>query len=236
MQETYRPFYSHALGHDVEMLVFGERGYPVIVFPTSGGRYYQAKDFGLVDAAAPLIDSGKIRLYCVDSVDGYSWYGQHLPPQERLHNHIRYDRMLTEELVPQLQRENNVAKVAVAGCSFGGYHALNFAFRHPSQVSHMFSMGAKFDISNFLGGYHNDDLYFNNPPAYMPAAQDDNFYQMGIVLGSAVDDFCKQGNIEMSEILNRKGISHWLDIRPYGTHDWPVWRDMFPEYLAQIEA
>ena len=40
-------------------------------------------------------------------------------------------------------------KVAVAGCSFGGYHAANFAFRHPGYVSHIFSMGGAFNIKNF---------------------------------------------------------------------------------------
>ena len=234
MHEAYRPFYSPALGHDIDMLVFGHGGYPVLVFPTSGGRYYQAKDFGLVDAAYWFINAGKIRLYCIDSVDADSWYNTELPPAERLQNHVRYDQMVSQELVPLMQRECSVPKVGMAGCSFGGFHALNFAFRHPAQVGYMFSMGAKFDVGNFLGGYHDDTLYYNNPPAYLPAAQDDNFYHMGIVLGTAVDDFCKPGNVEMSAILDRKGIQHWLDVRPYGTHDWPVWRDMFPDYLGQI--
>jgi esterase/lipase superfamily enzyme len=36
----------------------------------------------------------------------------------------------------------------------------------------------------------------------------------------------------MSGILHNKGIRHWLDIRPNGTHDWPIWRDMFPHYIS----
>ncbi len=40
MNEEYKKWYSHNLNHDFEMLVFGHDGYPLIIFPTSMGRYY----------------------------------------------------------------------------------------------------------------------------------------------------------------------------------------------------
>ncbi|WP_045688658.1 esterase family protein [Hymenobacter sp. AT01-02] len=232
MQEAYRPFYSPTLGHDVEMLVFGDVGYPIVVFPSSRGRYYEAKDFKLVEAVQWFIDNQKVKLYCIDSVDAHTWYAKHLHPAERVQNHIRYDHMLSNELVPMLQQECHVDKIGVAGCSFGGYHALNFAFRHPEQVAYLFSMGAAFDMRQFMDGYYDENLYFNNPPDFMPNAENEHFHQMNIVLGTAEYDFCKEANYQMSEILNNKGIRHWLDVRPHGTHDWPVWREMFPHYLS----
>ena len=54
------------------MLVFGHAGYPVILFPTSLGRYYQNKDFGLIDSVAHLLDTGKIKIYCPDGIDEQS--------------------------------------------------------------------------------------------------------------------------------------------------------------------
>jgi esterase/lipase superfamily enzyme len=40
------------------MLVFGNGGgRPLILFPTSFGRYYQNRDFGLVDSIAWFIDN-----------------------------------------------------------------------------------------------------------------------------------------------------------------------------------
>ena len=216
------------------MLVFGDRGYPVIIFPTSMGRYYEAKDFKLIEAVQWFAQTHKFKFYCLDSVDRHTWYGKHLPPAERVQNHLRYDQMISQELVPQLQRECNVDKIAVAGCSFGGFQALNFAFRHPEQVAHLLTMGAAFDIRQFLDGYYDDNVYFNNPPDYLPNAQNEHFYHMNIVLGTAEHDFCKASNFQMADILHRKGIRHWLDVRPFGGHDWPVWREMFPHYLSTI--
>ena len=46
LDETYHKWHSPAIGRDFEMLVFGHAGYPVILFPTSRGNYYQNKDQG----------------------------------------------------------------------------------------------------------------------------------------------------------------------------------------------
>ncbi|RIV17839.1 esterase [Fibrisoma montanum] len=234
MHESYRKWYSHHLGRDIELLVFGNWGYPVLMFPTSMGRFYEYKDFGMIETARRFVETGKVKLICVDSIDRDSWYGKHLHPGTRIWNHVLYDRFIHHELVPGIQRECNVQKIGVAGASFGGYQALNFAFRHPEQVGHLFTMGAAFDIKSFLNGYYDDNVYFNNPPDYLPNAQNNEFYHMNIVLGSSEYDFCKPSTQHISGILNRKGIRHRLDIKPWGVHDWPVWKQQFPEYLSMI--
>ena len=49
MNERYIKWYTPWLNREFEMLVFGNGGgLPLILFPTSFGRYYQNKDFGLV--------------------------------------------------------------------------------------------------------------------------------------------------------------------------------------------
>ncbi|MBD2704126.1 esterase family protein [Spirosoma sp. BT702] len=234
MQEDYRKWYSHHLGRDIEMLVYGNWGYPVLMFPTSMGHYYEYKDFGLIDTARWFVETGKVKLYCIDSIDKDSWYAKHLHPGTRIWNHVLYDKFLHEELVPGMQRECNVQKIGVSGASFGGYHALNYAFRHPEQVGHLLTMGAAFNIKSFLGGYYDDNVYYNNPPDFMPNAQNDEFHHMNIVLGTSEYDFCKPDNYQMSGILSYKGIRHQLDVTPWGNHDWPVWKDQFPRYLSKI--
>ena len=234
MKESYVSYYSHHLGRNMEMLVYGDWGYPVLVFPTTMGRFYEARDFHLTEAARGHIEAGRVKLYCIDSIDSASWYARHLHPATRIWNHVLYDKFLCEELVPFIQRECNVGKIGVAGCSFGGFQALNYAFRHPDQVAHLMSMGAKFDIRSFMDGYYDENVYFNNPPDYVPGLQNDHLYQMRIVLGTSEHDFCKESNLQMANLLRLKGISHWLDINPWGEHDWPVWRHQFPQYLNGI--
>ena len=234
MNEQYYKWYSQQLSTDIEMLVYGDRGYPVILFPTSMGRYYQNKDFGLIDSAAWFIQEGLVKIYAIDSIDSLSWYNKHIHPTDRVRNHICYDQMLYHELVPRAMHETSQGKVCIAGCSFGGYHAANFAFKHPDKVSHMFSMSGAFDIRGQLDGFYNDDVYYNNPVDFVSNSSDPAIWQLKIILGTSEHDICKEANLNLSGILTRKNIPHWLDVRPKALHDWPIWREMFPHYLSTV--
>jgi esterase/lipase superfamily enzyme len=95
-------------------------------------------------------------------------------------------------------------------------------------------MSGDFDIRSFLNGYYDQNVYFTNPVDYIPNDQGWRFAHMNIVLGSSEWDICLNGNLIMSRILNNKGIDHWLDIRGRELHDWPLWRQMFPDYLSKM--
>ena len=222
------------------MLVFGHAGYPVVLFPTSMGRYFQNKDFKLVDAAAGLVEAGRVKIYCPDGIDEQSWYNRSLHPADRIRTHVAYENVILREVVEQARRETGREKVAVAGCSFGGYHAANLAFRHPDVVGYLVSMSGSFDIRSFLDGWYGEDAYFNNPVDYLPGLDDpwflDRLRAMGIVLGTSEWDICREANVGLSRLLEQKGIPHWLDVRPGSEHDWPAWREVFPIYLSRIEG
>lgn len=219
---------------DIEMLIYGHYGHPVIVFPTTKGRYYESKDFKLIDSVAHLIDAGKVKIYCPDSVDAYSLYDKSIPPVQRVKNHKYYMQFIQNEVVDAIRSTYNIPKVGVAGASFGGYHAANFAFSYPDRVSHLFSMSARFDINDFIDGFYNDDVYFNNPVDYLPGNNHPDLWRMKIVLGYGEWDICRDANLHMSHLLNQKNIPHWLDERRWAEHDWPIWRDMFADYLSRL--
>ena len=234
MKEEYKKWYSPNLSGEIELLIFGHSGCPVLLFPTSKGRYYETKDFGLIGSVQHLIEEGKVKIYCPDSIDAQSWYNKSIHPADRAKNQTWYDQMLVEELFPMACDETGYGKVVTAGCSFGGYHAANFAFKHPALVSHLFSMSGTFDITPQTDGFYNSDIYYNNPVDFLPGDNDPNLWKMDIVLGTGDRDICRPFNERLSGILQRKNINHWLDIKPDADHDWPVWRNMFPEYLSRI--
>ncbi len=221
------------------MLVFGHTGYPVIIFPTSRARYYQAKDFGLINAAAYLIDSGKIKIYCPDSLDNESWYNTDIPIAERVKRQVTYEQVILNDVIEFAVHDTGFQEVALSGCSFGGYHASNIAFRHPEKAGYLFTMGGASDIKRFLNGYYDDNCYFNNPPDFLSNLSDnkilDKIKQIGIIFGTGDYDMCLDENKILSEILNHKQIPHWLDIRKNTGHDWKWWKEMFAEYLSKIE-
>lgn len=221
------------------MLVFGTTGYPLIIFPTSKARYYQAKDFGLINAISSFINSGKIKVYCPDSLDNESWYNQTIHPAERAKNHILYEHLILRDVIDYAIAETGIKKVALSGCSFGGYHAANIAFKHPDKVGYLITLSGALNIKRLLDGYYDDNIYFNNPPDYLPNLNDewylDRIKRMGIILGVGDNDICLDENLVLSDILNLKQISHWLDVRKNGGHDWKYWKEMLVEYLSKLD-
>lgn len=238
MAERYHKWFSPNLSLDTEMLTYGEQGVPLILFPTSKGRYFQNKDFGLVGSVYPFLERGLIRVYLVDGIDDHSFYNYGIHPGDRIKNHMWYDRMILEEVVLKAIEETGQERVMVGGCSFGGYHAVNFAFRYPHLVRECISMGGAFDIRQFVFGYYDDNVYFNNPVDFMKNMNDpgllSHFHRMGIILGTGHNDICRGDNYRLAEILSSKGIPYWLDDRPGVAHDWPWWRTMLFDYMVQI--
>jgi esterase/lipase superfamily enzyme len=240
LKKEYHKWHSQFIDREFEMLVFGDSGYPIIIFPTSKGRYYQAKDFGLIDAASKYINSGKIKIYCPDSLDNESWYNESIHPAERVKNHVVYEHLIIKDVVDYAVHETGYKKVGVAGCSFGGYHAANLSFKHPDKVSYLICMSGASNVKRLLGDYYDDNVYFNNPPDYLPNLNDDWYLdkikKTGIFLGVGDDDICLQENLVLSDILKAKNVNHLLDVRKNTGHDWKWWKKMFYDYLGKIDV
>ena len=92
MNREYRKEYSHQLGRDMESLVYGHAGQPILVFPSSMGRFYEYEDAGMIRALAGKLEAGSIQIFCVDSLDGESWYNKSVHPGARIWRHVQYER------------------------------------------------------------------------------------------------------------------------------------------------
>jgi esterase/lipase superfamily enzyme len=236
MNERYIKWWTPSLNREFEMLTFGYgHGLPLIIFPTSFGRHTQNKDFGLIDSIAGYIDAGLVTVYCPDSIDLDSLYNKRIHPADRMRTHNAYENVIVRDVFDYARREGSSHRVALCGASLGAYHAANIAFRHPDAVSHLISLSGAFEISDFFDGYYDENIYFNSPYRYLPNITDRwKFNHMGIILGTGEWDNTRHESYRLSEILNSKGIHHWLDDRKWCGHDWNYWRDMLPYYLSNL--
>lgn len=236
MRREYHRWHSSQLGRDMELLEFGHAGIPILVFPTSMGRFYQYEDMGMIGAIWHKIEHGQAHVFCVDSVDSESWYNRGVHPHDKVRRHDQYERYILDEALPFIRSRNPHPQLAVTGCSFGGYHCVNFALRHPDLVTHCVSMGGAYDLRSFMHGYYDQDFYFHHPLDYLPNLNDgwywDRYQTMKLVLATGEHDICLDDNIRLSNILRAKSIPHWLDIWGNGTgHDWPWWQAMAVKFF-----
>lgn len=220
----------------MELLVFGHAGIPVLVFPTSCGRFFEFEDRGMIEAVEEHLEQGRLQLICVDSVDAESWYNRAGPPRWRIARHLQYEQYLMQEVLPLIRRYNQTSSLVTAGCSFGGYHAVNLTMRHPDTFNGFLSMGGAFHPANFLRGYYDEDCYFNLPLDYLPNTTDawflDKYHQGNYVLATGVEDMCWDDNERLARVLRSKQIPCRLDVWGDHTgHDWPWWQRMIQTYL-----
>ena len=81
------------------VLAYGHWGRPVLAFPSEQGQAWQYEERGMVDAIAPLIDAGRVKLYCVDSYDEASWSNPDIALEDRARAHGRYEAWIQGSLV-----------------------------------------------------------------------------------------------------------------------------------------
>lgn len=234
MNRDYHHWVSPNLGRSMETLVFGYAGAPVLVFPTTMGRFFQYEDFGMVAALESKLDAGTVQLFCPDSVDAESWYNRAVPPRQRVLRHQDYERYILNEYIPFI-RTRNSGPLLVTGTSFGAYHAVNFAFRYPWIVRKLVALSGRYDVKGFMNGYYDDDVYFNCPTDFLPNLTDEAYLspmrQMEIILLSGEQDIALNSTRLVSEALTAKSVPNELAIWWGYTHDWPLWREAVPHYI-----
>ncbi|HKR63011.1 MAG TPA: alpha/beta hydrolase-fold protein [Thermoanaerobaculia bacterium] len=235
MYRDYVRWWSPSLNREMEFLWFGQFGRPVILFPTSAGRFYENEDFGLSGSLADKVDRGEIQLVLVDTVNNESWYNKRVHPAVRVARHAQYDAYLRHELVPYIHNRAQRGDLVVYGASFGAYHASNFATRYPDVVSRAICFSGVYDIHSFLDGYWNDTCYFNCPTANIPNMNGEwagRLARVEWVIATGEHDTLVQQNRDFSAMLWGKGIPNHLEIWPgvFG-HDWPWWRENLRRFV-----
>jgi esterase/lipase superfamily enzyme len=221
----------------MELLAYGERGFPVVVFATSGGRFHEYEDRGMIHALAPKIEQGELQVFCVDSVDQSSWYNGWANPADKLHRQNAFDAYLALEFTPFVKNRTSWDRMGATGCSFGGYHAMNFALRHPDLFTYVVSMSGAFDVpKRFLGGFYNNDAYFNSPLDYLPNLGDgwflDRYRGNYYVLVTGHGDPLLDQSLKLAGEFRNKQIPHLLDIWEGFGHDWPWWQRMAVKFFC----
>jgi esterase/lipase superfamily enzyme len=221
----------------MELLLFGRGGRPVIAFPTSMGRFFQNEDFSLITSVQDRLENGHLQLLCVDAIDMESWYNRSIPSRARAQRHNQYENYLIHEAIPFFRTRNDRVNhdLNVTGASFGAYHALNFAFRHPDVVKRVLAMSGAFSLQFLVHADYDTEVYFNSPAEYLPNLNDDWYLsrmrQQDIILSVGSEDICLGSTEHLSRILWDKGVPHTLDIWGGAWHDWPWWKMMVQKYL-----
>ena len=241
MEIKYIKRYSHNLGRDMEYKTYGNSGHPVLVFPSQDGRFYDYQDFDMVGVLSGFIDSGRIRLICVDSIDRETWSQTGGDYHHRIDLHERWYRYIVNELIPEVRHDAET--FIVTGCSMGGFHAGNFFFRRPDLFDTLLALSGLYYAGYFFPNYNDSLIYENSPYDFLRYMPDNHYYwneyrRRRIILcvgqGAWEDDLLASTR-QMDALLREKNVPVWVDY--WGTdsaHDWAWWRKQIVYFMDKI--
>lgn len=242
MFREIKKWYSPNLNKDMEIAVYGHYGFALLMFPTAGADFLEYERFQMIDSIQPFIDSGKCKVFSINSINNESWLNKQMYPPHKSLRHGQYNQYVVGEVAPFIfdHCKGNVP-IITTGASLGAYHAANTFFRRPDIFRGTIAMSGVYDLKEYSDGYYDQHVYFNSPVEYLPNATDETYLNqmrnnLGIVIASGQGEYeDPSASVRLSNILNSKGIRHWLDLWGYDVkHDWSTWRNMLPYFLNKF--
>jgi esterase/lipase superfamily enzyme len=239
MQRTLDGWHSPRLDKYMEIASYGHYGFALLLVPTAAADYLEYERFLLIKSIEKYIESGKVKVFSVNSINTESWLNNQMHPRQKAIRHQQYNEYIFNEVIPYIKTQtSDDTPIITCGASFGALHSMNMFLKRPDLINGVVAMSGCYDLSSYTKDYFDDDVYFNSPEHYIPNLTDEFFLsninnarKILISTGSgAWED--PNASRRFSAILNAKGINHELDIWGYDMpHDWDTWRKMLPYYL-----
>lgn len=243
MRKQVHRWYSPHLGQEMPLAVYGYYGKPLLMFPTAAADFEEYERFLVMDVLEDFINAGIVKIYSIDSINRQSWMNDKLHPAQRASRQAQYDRYIRYEVAPFIEHDCNFHGIGIAttGASFGAFHAANTALKHPDIFDTMIAMSGSYDIRGYCDGFHNDDVYFNNPMEYLKHLNDDYYLpllrhrsKLYITTGQGAYEAPERSK-DLAGLLRSKGIPCTLDLWGHDIdHDWPTWRSMLQIYIPRL--
>lgn len=235
----------HSPAMDIAMPIvgYGDRGRPLLLFPTAAADFLENERFFLVKAIEPAIAAGRVRVFSIESINRIGWMDRSLPVEEKGRRQALYSRYVEDEVVPYIRAVcgDPAVRIATSGASFGAFHAANAFFRRPDLFDALIAMSGFYDLGpDYLHGYSDANVYFNNPTAFLPGLNGGLLEllrtrcRIVIVTGQGQWE-APDASRRFGALLASRDIPHRLDFWGHDvSHDWPWWRRMLPFYMDEL--
>ena len=248
MDTRYERWYSPALGREMECKIYGHGGKPALFIPCQNGRFFVFENYRMADTWAPWIETGRVMVCAVDTLDEETWSNKSGDPYGRIRRHEVWMCYLTQEVVPFMQeraRERNGwdgdPGLLVFGASLGATHAANLYFRFPQLFDRLLALSGIYTADYGFDGYMDDMVYINSPEHYLPNLPHDHPFierynqNKGVICVGLGAWEVPDSTRKIEYALRSKNIRLWVDYWGYDCeHDWPWWYKQCAYFLPYL--
>ena len=239
MKREISNWFSPALQKDMPIAVYGDYGFALLLIPTAAADYLEYERFQMIEALAPYINAGKIKVYSVNSMNNESWMDYGIKGEHKAIRHNQFNEYIFNEVVPFIKNDSSwETPVIVAGASFGALHSMNLFLKRPDLIDGVIAMSGVYDLTEYSRGFFDDQVYLNSPTHYIPNLTDHAILEQIRtsrhihILSGCGEHEDPEAARKFAGILYNKNINYELSI--WGTewkHDWPTWRAMLPLFI-----
>jgi esterase/lipase superfamily enzyme len=239
MERQITSWYSPRLGKNMPVAQYGYYGFALLLVPTAAADYLEYERFQLIDALEPFINSGKVKVFSINSINNESWLNDQVDPKQKIIRHQQFNEYVYEEVIPFVKTNTSQdTPIIICGASFGALHSMNLFLKRPDLLDGVIGLSGVYDLTEYTKGYYDEDVYFNSPQHYIPNLTDHEILEQ-IRRSNHIHIFTGSGAYEdpnasrsFASLLYNKGINYELDV--WGLewpHDWNTWRNVLPHYL-----
>jgi esterase/lipase superfamily enzyme len=240
MKREITSWFSPALQKDMPIVTYGDYGFALLLVPTAAADYLEYERFQLLDTLAPFIDSGKVKVFSVNSINTESWLNKQMIGEHKAIRQNQFNEYIYNEVIPFIRTSTSwETPIITCGASFGALHSMNLFLKRPDLINGVIAMSGVYNLMEYTDGFYDEQVYYNSPMHYIPNLNDHNVLEqirrsnhIHILTGSGeyeAPDAAK----EFAGVLYNKGITYELDVWNHDwKHDWPTWRAMLPHYIG----
>ncbi len=232
-------WYSNALQTDMPIATYGHYGFALLLIPTAAADYLEYERFQLINALAPFIDAGKLKVFSINSMNKESWMNNDMLPEHKAIRHNQFNEYVFNEVIPFIRKStSNDTMIYTCGASFGALHAMNLFLKKPDLINGVISLSGVYHLTEYTNGYWDNQVYLNSPEHYIPNLTDE-WYLNKIRASHHIHIYAGSGAYEdpasakrFSTILFDKGI--WNNVEIWGSdiaHEWGSWLKMLPTII-----
>src|SRR5215467_6157717 len=100
MERHLTSWYSPSLHKEMPIVTYGHYGFALLLIPTAAADYLEYERFQLMDAIAPFVDAGRVKVFSINSINTESWLNNEMDPRHKSIRHQQFNDYVYQEVIP----------------------------------------------------------------------------------------------------------------------------------------
>ncbi|HKB45621.1 MAG TPA: hypothetical protein VKC90_14585, partial [Chitinophagaceae bacterium] len=107
MKRELASWYSPSLNKEMPVAIYGDYGFALLLVPTAAADYLEYERFQLIDHITQFVDSGKVKLFSINSINNESWLNNNMDPRDKAIRHQQWNNYVFNEVVPFIRNSSS---------------------------------------------------------------------------------------------------------------------------------